>query len=148
MKTCPKMQDFVERLALKHGVDLSLVGAHLRVDLPGFDRLVVERLTPYAISVAHYFEQNGDLVPEPDIVYHTQSSEGWVPIEIAQSLMGFASLVAGGYLGPIVPGSQSDNLDGVAVFSEMWADNLLAQGWLEKGERYVYADSMPVSALA
>ena len=39
---------------------------HVRFDMPHYNRLVIER--HYAlISVAHYFEQNGDLVPDPDV---------------------------------------------------------------------------------
>jgi hypothetical protein len=39
---------------------------HVRFEMPHFDRLVVERHGAM-ISVSHYFEQNGDLVPDPDV---------------------------------------------------------------------------------
>ena len=39
---------------------------HVRFDMPHYDRLVIERHDSL-ISVAHYFEQNGDLVPDPDV---------------------------------------------------------------------------------
>jgi len=38
--------------------------SHVRFDMPHYDRLVIERHDAL-ISVAHYFEQNGDLVPDP-----------------------------------------------------------------------------------
>jgi hypothetical protein len=39
---------------------------HVRFDMPCYDRLVIERHGEM-ISVAHYFEQNGDLIPDPDV---------------------------------------------------------------------------------
>ncbi|MBK8417496.1 hypothetical protein [Candidatus Villigracilis saccharophilus] len=39
---------------------------HVRFDMPHYNRLVIERHDAL-ISVAHYFEQNGDLVPDPDV---------------------------------------------------------------------------------
>jgi len=138
------MQAFAEQLTAQHGVNLSEVGAHLRLDLPGFDRLCIERLTDYAVSVAHYFAVNGDLVPEPDIVFHTGQPEGWIPIEVTQSIMGFMQLVTGGFLSPIVAGSETLELDGVAVFAELWAGNLADQGWFERGIKHVYLDYHPV----
>ena len=38
---------------------------NIRFEMLHFDRLVVERHGE-TISVSHYFEQNGDLVPDPD----------------------------------------------------------------------------------
>lgn len=36
-------------------------------------------------SVAHYYEQNGDLVPDPDVVFlHTAG--GWIPVSFQNSL--------------------------------------------------------------
>ena len=39
---------------------------HVRFDMKGYQRLVIERHGEL-ISVAHYFEQNGDLVEDPDV---------------------------------------------------------------------------------
>ena len=140
MKTCPKMQAVVESLTARHDVNLEMIGARLRLDMPGFDRLCIERLTPMAVSVAHYFEVNGDLTPEPDIVFYTADTAGWIPIEIAQSLTGWLQLVQGGFTSPLQTGTQKQVLDEVADFAELWADNLVAQGWLEKGVKHVYRD--------
>lgn len=69
MKTCPQMKEVIAKLAEKHGVDLSQIGAHFRLDQPGYERLCVETISARRVSVAHYFEMNGDLVPDPDIVF-------------------------------------------------------------------------------
>ncbi len=36
-------------------------------------------------SVAHYYEQNGDLVPDPDVVF-VRSAQGWAPISFQNSI--------------------------------------------------------------
>jgi len=42
---------------------------HVRFTMPGFDRLVIERHGEL-ISVAHYFEQEGDLIADPEVELH------------------------------------------------------------------------------
>jgi hypothetical protein len=69
MKTSPKMQRVIEQLAKQHGRDLSQDEAHLRLEMPGFDRLVIENIGLRRISVAHYCEMNGDLLADPDVVF-------------------------------------------------------------------------------
>lgn len=36
-------------------------------------------------SVAHYYEQNGDLVPDPDVVF-VRTADGWAPISFQNSI--------------------------------------------------------------
>src|SRR5215208_4477306 len=84
METCPKMKAVIEQLAQRHGLDVNQAEAHLRLDLPNFDRLVIENIGLNCISVAHYFELNGDLVAEPDVVFYTGREGEWVPISISQ----------------------------------------------------------------
>ena len=38
-------------------------------------------------SVAHYFEQNGDLVPDPDVVF-VRAADGWAPVSF-QNLLAY-----------------------------------------------------------
>lgn len=42
----------------------------------------VERLSPNRYSVSHYFEQNGDLVPDPDMEFFRAPEGGWYPVSI------------------------------------------------------------------
>ena len=87
MKTSNKMQEVVIQLAGKHGLDLTQPGASLRLDMPGFDRLVIERKGEKLVSVAHIYEQHGRLLPDPEIVFFTGES-GWIALEISQVLGG------------------------------------------------------------
>jgi hypothetical protein len=77
------------------------------------------------ISVAHYFEQNGDLIPDPDVELHYPS---WVPTDITQAYFGYSRKFM--------------ETDGrtfvdtrfhreVSSFLTLWARNIKAQGWAE-----------------
>ncbi len=57
---------------------------HVRFDMPGFDCLVIERHGSL-ISVAHYFEQNSDLIADPEVEIHYPS---WFPTAITQVFTG------------------------------------------------------------
>jgi hypothetical protein len=135
MKASPKMQALMAQLAKQHGVDFSQVGAHLRLALPGYDRLVIEAIGGQRVSVAHYFELNGDLVADPDVVFFTGDGR-WLPIEITQALGGYrlyAELANDGQqLECLDPRGQAD----LAAFAEFWAQNLRDQGWLAHGQRW------------
>ena len=139
MRACPRMEKAIAALAEKHDVNLKQVGANFRLDMPGFDRLCVERITTGCISVAHYFEMNGDLVAEPDIVFFVDFSGAWYPIAINQSITGWREYAqlddAGIAIVRYKPQAQKD----LAEFAEMWAQNIKDQGWLKDGVRYVYA---------
>jgi len=47
--------------------------------------LSVERLTSNLHSMAHYFEQNGDLVADPDIEMLKTDDGRWYPVALQQS---------------------------------------------------------------
>jgi hypothetical protein len=135
MKASPKMQTIVTQLAQRYHIDLSQVGAHLRLELPGYDRLVMEAIGGQRVSVAHYFELNGDLVADPDVVFFTGDGR-WLPMEITQALGGYrryAELANDDQqLDCLDPRGQAD----LAAFAEFWAQNLRDQGWLARGQRW------------
>jgi hypothetical protein len=139
MRSCPQMKKIIAALAEKQGVNLKQVGANFRLDMPGFDRLCVERISPGCISVAHYFEMNGDLVAEPDIVFFVDFTEAWFPISISQSLTGWREYAELNDAGTAVVRYRHQAQKGLAEFAEMWAQNIKDQGWLEDGVRFVYA---------
>src|SRR5690606_17824898 len=57
---------------------------HVRFEKTGYQPLVIERHGEM-ISVAHYFEQNGDLIADPDVELHYPS---WGPTGITQAPIG------------------------------------------------------------
>ena len=100
---------------------------HVRFDLPPYQPLVIERHGEL-ISVAHYYEQNGDLVPDPDVELHYPS---WTPTAITQALGIRREKFVERYGKTFV-----DTLfhRQVTFFLDLWARNLRAQGWAEKGQ--------------
>ncbi|MCC6167945.1 MAG: hypothetical protein IT329_12020 [Caldilineaceae bacterium] len=137
MKPCPTMQAVIEALAAKHRLDLTQFRANIRLDLPGYDRLCIEHIGGRLISVAHYYEHNGDLVPDPEIVFFADAEWGWIPIEITQSVrawLRYATAHANGK--GVVPLRAS--ADDLVAFAEQWARNIRDQGWLEAATRHVY----------
>lgn len=133
MKPSPKMKEEIEKLALKHEVPLAQVGDHFRLDMRYYDRLCVEKIGVNRISVAHYFEMNGDLVPDPDIVFFVQDSGDWCPIGINQSIGGWRSYVKMTPDGAGIEACDTVGQAELADFAEIWAQNLADQGWLERG---------------
>ena len=100
---------------------------HVRFDKPGYQRLVIERQGDM-LSVAHYFEQNGDLIADPDVELHYPS---WVPTAITQAFFGYRT--------KFVERDGKTYVDTrfhkqVSEFLTMWARNIKAQGWAEGGK--------------
>jgi hypothetical protein len=142
MKVCPKMQAVIEQLATKHRVALTEPGAHLRLDMPGFDRLCIERIGRQRISVAHFFETQGYLLPEPDVVFFVDSHDEWMPIDITQSVSGWRTYVELSEDATHILRSDKAGQATLAAFCETWAQNLREQGWLEHGVKHEQPDRL------
>ena len=132
MKPAPQMQRIITAIAAKHGLDLAADEAHLCLTMPHDDRLVVEKIGPKQVSVAHYFEQNGDLVADPDIVFFMDEAS-WVPIEITQ-VFGYQHVAFLRADGERIIAALPDDQLAVAVFADDWAQNIRDQRWLEDGD--------------
>ena len=96
---------------------------HVRFTMPGFDPLVIERQGSRVI-VGHYFEQNGDLMSDPEIVFDLAT---WAPLEITQSPMGVYRRKFFERDGVTYVDTRFDR--GVRPLVSIWANNLLHQGW-------------------
>jgi hypothetical protein len=102
--------------------------------------LVVETIGTNKISVAHYYEMNGDLVADPEIVYYVVHStllgkpqEDWYPMEITQfNGYGYRRCMEYDKDGKLVLLDYQTQFQ-LARFSFEWASNLKEQGWLEHG---------------
>ena len=109
------MQTAIERILEFHG----LLKAYQRnpnfcvkLENPGYMDLIINRLPGFGkegtVSIAHYFQQNGDAVPDPDILF---ALPDWAPVEYQDSL------------------SYTQDAGRIAAFASSWAQNLLDQGW-------------------
>jgi hypothetical protein len=100
---------------------------HVRFDMSGYQRLVIERHGEL-ISVAHYFEQNGDLIPDPDVELHYPT---WTPTAITQAI-GYRREKFIEQDGRTLFDTRFDRE--VSSFLSMWARNIHAQGWAQRGQ--------------
>jgi hypothetical protein len=87
MKSSREMQEMMTQLAAKHGLDLSTPEAYLRLEMAGFDRLVIEKIGQHLVKVGHYYEQQDGPIADPEVIFFTGTPE-WVPLEITQVLGG------------------------------------------------------------
>ena len=113
----------------------ALKASHIKLLNPPYMPLVVEyvgqgpRGLPL-VSVAHYFEQNGDMMRDPEIVFEIPPGGPWEPVSIQQDPVGVYQravfLDEGGRLmvRPVLVRS-------IKALARMWDRNLKAQGFLE-----------------
>lgn len=139
MKTAPTMQAVMTALAEKHAIDILKPGALLRLEMKGFDQLRIEHLPNGCISVAHFFESQGFLIPEPDVCFFVDAQGEWVPINITQSMTGYTSYAELSADGNAILHYDRTRQAGLSDFCEQWAQNLRDQGWLENAVKHELA---------
>jgi hypothetical protein len=131
------MQQFVEELVERHGVDLTPLGAFLRLDLPEQDSLVIEHMGKSQIGVSLCFVCGGRWQVDREVVFFVDDT-AWIPLEITQAATGWMAYAkldeAGQHLVRINHAGQEK----LAEFTEQWAEKLRRQPWIEAGEVYQY----------
>ena len=133
MKAAPTMARIITQLAEKHDLHLAQPRAYLRLTMAYYEPLAVEVLAPTLIHVAHiYTLPNGTTQADPGIVFFTGYGP-WLPVEIRQYIGGYRIYAA---LNPTLDDIESVWLAqqaSLADFAEMWAANIVGQGWLADG---------------
>lgn len=105
---------------------------YIRLEVPGFMGLVIEHIGTgprggQLVSVAHYGEQNGDLMRDPEIVFEVVAG-AWLPISIQQDYIGsYREAVYVGDDGRLYV-RPAEVLD-IQTFARVWDRNLKAQGF-------------------
>jgi hypothetical protein len=91
----------------------------------------MEVIGPGQLSLAHYVEQGGDLCPDPEIVFYTNTlpGQGWVPI-YSKMLYGGRERTAGivNLAGQLTHYNAALARDMLGL-TNIWARNLHDQGW-------------------
>jgi hypothetical protein len=112
----------------------ALAGSSLRVENGGYMPLVIEsvgvgpRGLPL-VSVAHYFEQNGDLMSDPEMTFEVDQAGTFYPISITQHPLGiYREAVFQDEQGRVLIklGAKRD----LEYFARIWDRNIKDQGFL------------------
>lgn len=136
------MQSIKEIINDAGGLDWLKAGNWIRIENPPYMRLVIEYVgkrrlpikdNPFfdAISVAHYSEQNGDAMRDPEIVYLVDGSklESWIPIYFLNDYAGVEQEV-------IRDGGVAIKLSKeLHSFSKLWDKNIREQGFIEAAKK-------------
>jgi hypothetical protein len=100
------------------------LGDSIEVDVDGFMELVIEKCGEKHLSVAHYYEQRGDLMRDPEVVFSLGDGE-WTPFEFRQD--------------PMFHQHDEDGLD-IEEFLTQWNSNIQNQGFVDAAQANVEAD--------
>ena len=126
-----------------HGGLERLKADHIRIEAPGFMPLVIEHIGRGprgldAISIAHFFTQNGDQVADPEVVFEfIPDADGRFPADVKE--LGIVSVRHP--FGPVVQTCWQDDAGRVLInermirdvrsFLKVWSRNLVSQGFVE-----------------
>ena len=100
---------------------------HIRIENPPYIPLVIERQGAI-VSVAHYSELNGDLIRDPECTFRWPD---WVPTSITQDPVGRYEEVFSEGDGQVRV--RVGLLRDLKLFANLWARNLMAQGFGNPG---------------
>lgn len=136
MRYSREMQKLVSRMAKDRGLDLAKLGTHFRAESGAFMDLVVENVSHTTsetrVSVAHYCEQNGDLLADPDIVFMVGCDGEWYAVEWTTPAVGrfggYSRYVETDGKGSWLRANMKGQRD-LGIFANKWAKNLKVQGF-------------------
>lgn len=134
----------IQQLIEAHGGLDAVQTKYLRIENEPLMRLVIEvvsgplRNGAYEVSVAHYGEQNGDAMRDPEITFLvTPSAAGWqwTPLTFLNDYLG-AYQVAGEYdLTGTLTMADAKLQRELTQFAGVWDRNLKHQGFIEAFHR-------------
>jgi hypothetical protein len=135
-KTSKAMAAVIRAVAKARGLDLTKVGVHTRVENEPYMALVIEVIGPHLISVAHYGEQNGDPMCDPEMIFSTATTDGsFLPVSYRNDYVGSfrqcTTVDAAGQPVGFMPGEVRDQVS----FANTWARNLKEQGFIAAAKR-------------
>lgn len=131
MKTIQKLIDL-------HGGFEAVKTHYLSLENPPYMRLVIEVIGgpypngAYELSVAHYGEQNGDAMRDPEITFLVVPAEQgttWTPLTFENSYMGCYQVVAEATREGRLNVRNAALLRDLRDFANQWDLNLMEQGF-------------------
>ena len=116
---------------------LSKENPHCKIKNPPYMDLVIEILPDNLVSVAHYSEQNGDLMADPEMIFRVVQSkkfntkkmdfdqvEEWVPVYYKNDFMGKE-----------IDLTDKPDIKLKGDFHKLWNKNLKDQGFVKESKK-------------
>jgi len=103
---------------------------HIKLDVDGFMPLTIEKVSEDRVSVAHYKEQHGDLMRDPEIVFRVLDDGTWFAVEYTQD--------------PYIYKRDENGLPEAQKFAvNTWNENLQRQGFVEAARKAAASQEVP-----
>lgn len=133
------IQQFIETLADRHGVDLCQMGVSLTLTRPGQpDSLLLYNAGLDHLVMAHLVrDPDGQLFPEVEFLFFTGDPNGWKPVEIRYSpavWLAYRDATGKQEKDDASANNSEAMLNGFVAY---WAGRLIEQGWLTAGRACV-----------
>ena len=134
----------IQHMIEQHGGFEAVRNHYLRLENPPFMRLVIEVIGgpypngAYEVSVAHYSEQNGDAMRDPEITFLVQPTDpghAWSPLTFENSYLAAYQVVAVVTAEGLLQVRQPKQMQDLREFANQWDINLKHQGFGEVFER-------------
>ena len=134
----------VQQMIDQHGGFEAVRENYLRLENEPYMRLVIEMIGgpypngAYEVSVAHYSEQNGDAMRDPEITFLvTPGEQGatWTPLTFENSYLGCYQVVAEATADGLVRVKDAHMAQDLRQFASQWDLNIKRQGFVEAFER-------------
>jgi hypothetical protein len=123
-----EIQNIVENILMKHSIDPSAHSYYLKLRMPNYDDLVIEKEGEQVLVGHYYHHPSGDLISDP--VFAFDYNEGyWFPVRIEQV---FGDTICS-YLKDGERWKYPRRIKEFKSFQRMFANNIRDQGWLEDG---------------
>lgn len=134
----------IQRMIDQHGGFEAVRTCYLRLENPPFMRLVIEVIGgpypngAYEVSVAHYAEQNGDAMRDPEITFLVAPAEQgttWTLLTFENSYLSCYQVVAQVKPTGLVEARDPALMRDLRDFATQWDRNLKQQGFMAVFER-------------
>jgi hypothetical protein len=126
------MEQTIKRLAVKHEVDLTMPYAYMKLLNSFYMPLAVYNSGDNKVSVLHV---NSAQMADPEIIFWIGSSAGWTALEVTQLIGGRREYALLNDTGTAVVAISHRRQARLSEFAELWATNIVDQGWLEQSEK-------------
>lgn len=137
MRTTPTMQKIITRIVKKNCCPIPLIQSERRLflQLEGLPPLHLV-ISPDYVSVSQIEQESGEFYCDPEVLFYT-GGRGWVPIHARRmGVLDETYAKPNWKIGGISPVPGEEVRQGEqAQKCERWAQELQAQGWLERATR-------------